>query len=81
MVQQRGSGPDPSAQASKYVGVGLTMALSTGLFLYLGVRADRWLGSSPWLTLVGTFVGAAAGFWYMYYHLVIEPEQRKGRRQ
>jgi hypothetical protein len=80
VVQERRTGPDAGAQASKYVGVGLTMALSTGLFLYLGVRADRWLGSGPWLTLLGTFVGAAAGFWYMYYHLVIEPRRKDGER-
>ncbi|CAN5811968.1 hypothetical protein BH23GEM9_BH23GEM9_14850 [soil metagenome] len=79
MRQQRRTGPDSTAQASKYVGTGLTMALSTGLFLFLGVRADRWLGTTPWLTLIGVFVGAVAGFWYMYYHLVIEPRDRKDR--
>jgi F0F1-type ATP synthase assembly protein I len=81
VAQQRRGGPDPAAQASKYVGVGLTMALATGFFLYLGVQADRWLGSGPWLTLIGTFVGAGAGFWYMYYHLVIEPQRRKDGRK
>jgi F0F1-type ATP synthase assembly protein I len=81
VVQQRRTGTDSSANPSKYVGVGLTMALATGLFLFIGVRADRWLGTAPWLTLAGTFVGAAAGFWYMYYHLVVEPQQRKGREE
>jgi F0F1-type ATP synthase assembly protein I len=78
VVQQRR--PDTAvAQASRYLGIGFTMALSTGLFLYLGTVADGWLGTKPWLTLVGTFVGAVAGFWYMYYHLVIEPQRTKDK--
>jgi F0F1-type ATP synthase assembly protein I len=70
-----------AAQASRYLGIGLTWSLSTGLFLYLGTVADRYLGTEPWLTLIGAFVGAAAGFWYMYYHLVIEPERKRKERE
>ncbi|HSJ26057.1 MAG TPA: AtpZ/AtpI family protein [Longimicrobiales bacterium] len=80
MVQHdRKPPPSAAAQASKYAGVGLTWALSTMLFLFLGAAADRRLGTTPWLTLVGAFVGAGAGFWYMYYHLVIAPQQRRNR--
>jgi F0F1-type ATP synthase assembly protein I len=76
MAQQRRSGQsNASADASRYIGTGLTWALSTLLFLYLGTLADEWLGTAPWLTLVGAFVGAAAGFWYMYYHLVVAPQR------
>jgi F0F1-type ATP synthase assembly protein I len=77
MVEQHKKGPGTAAEASRYLGVGLTWALSTALFLYLGTLADDWLGSEPWLTLIGAFVGAAAGFWYMYRQLVIEPQRRK----
>jgi F0F1-type ATP synthase assembly protein I len=78
----RQSRPEPgdAAQVSRYLGVGLTSGLSTLLFLYLGSLADARLGSGPWLTLIGAFVGAGAGFYYMYYHLVIEPRSRAGRR-
>lgn len=72
-------GASQKQEAARYAGTGLTWALSTLLFLWLGTVADRWLGTEPWLTLVGAFVGAAAGFWYMYYHLVIQPQQRQGR--
>jgi F0F1-type ATP synthase assembly protein I len=66
--------------AAEYVGYGLTWALSTLLFLWLGSRADGWLGTEPWLALVGAFVGAAAGFYHMYHHLVVVPREReKGR--
>jgi ATP synthase protein I len=81
MVQQRKSGPGTAAEASRYLGVGLTWALSTALFLYLGSLADRWLGSEPWLTLIGAFVGAAAGFWYMFRQLVIDPERRRAEER
>lgn len=76
MVRGRDSEPG-LAQATRYLGIGLTWALSTGLFLYLGTVADARLGTDPWLTLIGAFVGGAAGFWYMYYHLVVEPERRR----
>ena len=68
--------PNQAVQASKYLGVGLTWALSTALFLYLGSLADGWLGTAPWLTLIGAFVGGAAGFYHMYRQLVNAPKQR-----
>ena len=79
MVEQRRREPGHAAAASRYMGIGLTMALATGLFMYAGVRADRWLGTEPWLTLLGAFTGAGAGFYYMYYHLVIEPRDRDSK--
>ena len=81
MVQQRRTEPGQAAAASKYLGIGLTWALATGLFMYAGVRADDWLGTEPWLTLIGAFVGGSAGFYYMYYHLVIEPRNRQSKRE
>jgi F0F1-type ATP synthase assembly protein I len=79
VVEQR-PGPSTSAEVSRYVGHGLTWALSTLLFLYLGTRADAWAGTRPLFTLVGALVGAGAGFYSMYYHLVIEPGRRKAER-
>ena len=55
------------------------MAGSTLLFVLLGRAADGWLGTAPWLTLVGALVGAGAGFWYMYRELVLVPGRRDGR--
>jgi F0F1-type ATP synthase assembly protein I len=81
MVQQRGTEPSQAAAASKYLGTGLTWALATALFAYLGLAVDRRLGTEPWLTLAGAFIGGGAGFWYMYYHLVIEPRERASKRQ
>jgi F0F1-type ATP synthase assembly protein I len=44
-------------------------AASTLLFLWLGTLADRWLGTEPALTFIGAFLGAGAGFYYMYRQL------------
>lgn len=67
----------PSQEASQYLGYGLTWALSTALFLFLGLRLDRWLGTMPLLTILGAFVGAGAGFYNLYFRLVIEPRERE----
>lgn len=66
------------ARPADYLGHGLTMAASTLLFLWLGTKADGWLGTDPWLTLLGAFVGAGAGFYYMIHHLVVVPRGRDG---
>jgi ATP synthase protein I len=42
--------------------VGLTLVVATMLGLAGGYYLDRWLGTSPWLTLIGLLLGIAAGF-------------------
>ena len=37
-----------------------------GLFTWGGYKLDQWLGSTPWLTLLGALVGASAGFYAIY---------------
>lgn len=77
------NGPKPPQQVeiSRYLGFGMTWALSTLLFLWLGTVLDKWLGTKPALTVIGAFVGAAAGFYYMYRHLVQVPKEKRGPRQ
>jgi ATP synthase protein I len=43
-------------------GVGLTLVISTVLGFWGGYALDRWLGTAPWLMLVGLLLGIAAGF-------------------
>jgi F0F1-type ATP synthase assembly protein I len=68
------------AQATKYLGVGLTWVGSTGLFLFLGSRLDRWWGTKPIFTLIGAFVGAVAGFYYLYRQMTADLERSSGKR-
>lgn len=43
-------------------GVGLTLVISTVLGFWGGHVLDRWLGTAPWLMLVGLLLGIASGF-------------------
>lgn len=73
--------PDPKGgrmdEAGRYLGVGIQFAGSILIFLFLGRWLDGRFGTGPWLLLLGVFVGAAAGFWAIYYALVIEPRNRE----
>lgn len=62
---------------ARYAGHGLTWALSTALFMFGGLELDRWLGTLPLFTVVGAIVGAVAGFYSLYHHLMAET--RKGK--
>jgi ATP synthase protein I len=42
--------------------IGLTLVLATVIGLGAGYYADRWLGTKPWLTLLGLGMGIVAGF-------------------
>ena len=42
--------------------IGITLVLCTVIGLAGGYYADRWLGTSPWLTMIGLGFGIAAGF-------------------
>jgi ATP synthase protein I len=42
--------------------IGITLVVATVIGLVGGYYADRWLGSKPWLTLLGLGMGIAAGF-------------------
>ena len=75
---QRGGDPRALMRASgQHLGYGLTFALSTLLFLGVGAWLDSKLGTAPFLLVVGAFVGAGAGFYSLYYHIVIEPRKRE----
>lgn len=74
---ERRSSAGSSASPGEYLGHGLTWAASTLLFLWAGTKLDDWLGTEPWLALLGAFVGAGAGFYHMYHHLVVAPRERE----
>lgn len=70
----RSGDPDESTTTlagglGRHAGHGLTIALSTALFAWLGSWADDWLGTAPVLVLLGVFVGFGAGFYSMMARL------------
>jgi len=42
--------------------IGITLVVATVIGLVAGYYADRWLGTTPWLLLLGLGLGIAAGF-------------------
>ena len=55
----------PSGEAMRQIGavsaVGFAFVLSIVMGAGLGYALDRWLGTGPWLFLVGFVLGVAAG--------------------
>ncbi len=76
------SDPREIVRASgRHMGLGLAFALSILLFMGGGAWLDSKLGTTPFLMVLGAAVGAGAGFYSLYYHIVIEPTQRENDRR
>lgn len=48
------------AEAGPYLVIGIQMAGGMTMFIFAGYFADRWLGTTPWLLLVGAVLGVTA---------------------
>jgi F0F1-type ATP synthase assembly protein I len=57
--------------SSEALGHGITIAVAIGMFLWLGDLADQALGTSPVFAFLGMFLGAGAGFYRLYVHMVV----------
>ena len=49
-----------------YSSIGIQIGLTIGIGIIGGVYGDRWLGTSPWLTLLGLLLGVVSGFTRLY---------------
>lgn len=57
---------EPAAvQVGRYMGVGVTWAASTLLFLVVGGWVGERVGNRELGAVIGAFAGAAAGFWWL----------------
>jgi ATP synthase protein I len=67
----------PGMDRSSWRGIATYAQLGTTLFacvivgLAAGYFADRWLGTQPWLLLLGLGFGIAAAAWNLYRVLVM----------
>jgi F0F1-type ATP synthase assembly protein I len=80
MAEHDRKGTPPSSlwhAAGQYTGYGLTLALSTLLFLLGGWWLDGKVGTVPLFTILGAFVGAGGGFYSLYSHVVVQPRDRE----
>lgn len=66
--ERRGKHTGPNA--ADLMGAGVQIAVSILLFLFAGRWLDARLGTSPWLLLLGVFVGFGASFYSIYRRLV-----------
>ena len=54
--------PSPWRALGILASAGITFVVATAGATVLGYFLDRWLQTSPWLTLIGLGVGIATGF-------------------
>lgn len=54
--------PSPWRALGTLASAGITFVVATAGGVLLGYFLDRWLGISPWLTLIGLGLGIATGF-------------------
>ena len=55
---------DPSVlrQLARLSTIGISLVAATAIGLLIGYGLDWWLGTGPWLTMLFTLFGIAAGF-------------------
>jgi len=49
-----------------YSSIGIQVGFTVGLGMIAGVYLDRWLGTGPWLTILGLVVGVISGFMRLF---------------
>lgn len=59
-----------------YSSVGIVFPASIGVGLAMGYFLDRWLHTEPYLLIVFTLYGIAAGFWNLF-----KMSQRLGKKK
>ncbi|MBL8977448.1 MAG: AtpZ/AtpI family protein [Gemmatimonadetes bacterium] len=79
-------GPKKSAgrelgEAWRYDTLGYTFAFSVILFAGAGYLLDRWLNTMPWLTIVGTLLGAGLAFVWVFLKVKQDEQAFEAARQ
>lgn len=62
----RGNSPRAQRETGLYLALGATLAGSVLGGVALGYGLDRWLGTSPWLLLIGSLLGIVSGLTQLY---------------
>lgn len=66
MPERRGTRADAWRAVGALSTVGLSFVLAIVLGAWFGRVLDSWLGTSPWLFVLGFFLGLAAGVLNVY---------------
>ena len=67
---------DAAPLPAEVLGLGLNIVVAAFFFGFLGRWVGRRVGAEDILTLVGGMIGAAAGFYSLYVHLVVRPRDK-----
>ena len=57
---------DSIRSGASYMHLGIQSALTVVIFTGGGILADGWLGTSPWLTLLGALIGIIGLFYILF---------------
>ncbi len=60
------------SRGTQLAGIGLQFVVAVLICLYIGMWADKRLGTGPWLLLVGMMTGAGIGFYAMWQAMASE---------
>lgn len=63
---KQSGGKDTFRALAHFSHIGMTMAASVLIGVLLGKRLDAWLGTSPWLLLVFSFLGVGAAIRFLF---------------
>ena len=77
----RAGTPTEVGAAYRYVSLGLTFAGGMLLFMGLGYGLDRWVGTLPFGTVIGTLVGAVLSFLAVYRRVIGDQGSRVAGRE
>ena len=72
LAAARGEGTQKGARGTQLAGIGLQFVVAVLICLYIGMWADKKLGTGPWLLLVGMLTGAGIGFYAMWQAMASE---------
>ena len=76
-----GSWQQSLREASTYLSLGMQMALTMVFFVVVGYFLDRWLGTAPWLLLLGAVLGMVSIFIHLFRLVADLNKKSEARRQ
>jgi ATP synthase protein I len=68
-TKQNNGRDDENRRSGLAYAAALSLFFSVAVMTGIGLLVDRWLGTKPWMLVVGIILGAALGF-YEFFRLI-----------